>query len=274
MFFFDEKLQLHINDTPLLISSKVLKAANDALVDLQWNVDGYVCAVSQVVAKAISKELGITMLSIAEFMDLEKREPRVASADFGEWFSDCFTLTNADQILDSDGKIVLVPVARPGWFFLDDVDDRGLPKKISKSPSINQWKFWTPGQVDCTFGGLRSFMTSSGTCSLDMGIPDFARHPMIMIRECYQLKAPKRERPIDSIWAEYESVTHERDDKAIRDFLISLQPDDLRPKNDVDEFLVKKENEMISDRAGKKRLLTGGYEDLQIVDCSTITNAL
>lgn len=274
MFFFDTKLQLYINDTPLLISSRVLKAARAVDVDLQWNEEGYVCAVSHEVAQAMSKALGIIALSVAEFMDLAKREPRVASVNFAEWFADRYTLTEDSQILDSNGQIVAITPARPGWFVLDDIDHRGLPNKIFKSSSLGLWKFWTPDHCGLTFGGLRSFVTSSGTCSLDMGIPVFAKHRMIMIRECYRSMPPETKSPLESIWSTYQSLTRQRGDKAIRSFITALKLDNVSPADHIDGFLVEREREMISDLTGKKRLLTGEYNGLKLIDTSTICKAL
>lgn len=61
---------------------------------------------------------------------------------------------------------------------------------LKDSPGLDLWKFWTLGHHEFTAAAVRSFVTSSGTCSLDLGIPDFAQHPNFMIRECYRHDPP------------------------------------------------------------------------------------
>ena len=132
-------------------------------------------------------------------MALVCREPKVVSSEFAEWLTDRYTLSETRQCFDSQNKFVEMPISRPAWFRLEDVDDRGLPRRTSSLNSPGLWKFWSPGHTEFTSAAMRSFVTSSGTCSLDLGIPDFAKHPMIMIRECYQAREPEIISPIHSI---------------------------------------------------------------------------
>ena len=274
MFFYDEILQLHINLSPLLISSRVLKAARNTGVQLTWNSKGEICGVSYADKEALSRDLGITNLSVRDFMALVCREPKVASSEFAEWLIDRYTLSETRQCFDSQNKFVEMPISRPAWFRLEDVDDRGLPRRTSSSYSPGLWKFWSPGDIGFTSAAMRSFVTSSGTCSLDLGIPTFAKHPMIMIRECYQAREPEITSPIHSIWNEYECLTQKKDDVAIREFFASLQVKEQDVGSTFNEFVNNKEKEMWYDLAGKKRLLAEDFAGLLKIDESIIGKCL
>ena len=274
MFFYDDTLQLHVNLSPLLVSSRVLQAARNAEVQLTWNSKGEICGVSHADKEALSRELGITNLSVRDFMALVSREPRVASSEFAEWLTDRYTLSDTRQCFDSQNKLVEMPISRPAWFRLEDVDDRGLPKRTSSFNSPGLWKFWSPGHTDFTSAAVRGFVTSSGTCSLDLGIPAFAKHPMIMIRECYQAREPEEISPIHSLWNEYEYLMHRKDDAAIRAFFASLRIDEQDIGNTFNELVNEKEREMWYDLAGKKRLLAEDFAGLLKINESMIGKCL
>lgn len=110
-------------------------------------------------------------------MHLARREPRVASDVFAEWLLDSYTLSSDKRMIDFSGRDVVVPPSRPGWFDLDDIGDNGLPTQISGSPAAGKWKFWTHEDDRFVSSAVRSFVTSAGACSLDLGIPQFASHP-------------------------------------------------------------------------------------------------
>ena len=177
MFFYDQELQLYINDEPLLISSKIQKSAKKIGLTLKWDHNGYVNQISYDDAKSLSVELGIVMLSVRDFMNLAKREPRVASPNFAEWLDDTYSLLHDQSMVAANGQRLDVPPSRPGWFDLDCVAADGFPSKISSSPGAGKWKFWTQGDSSFKAAAARSFVTPSGTCSLDLGIPSFAQHP-------------------------------------------------------------------------------------------------
>ena len=135
MFFYDKILQLHVNLSPLLVSSRVLEAARNTEVNLTWNSKGEVCSVSYTDKEALSRELGITNLSFRDFMTFVCRGPKVASSEFAEWLIDRYTLSETGQCFDSQNEFVKLPISRPAWFRLEDVDDRGLPGRTSSSNS-------------------------------------------------------------------------------------------------------------------------------------------
>ena len=274
MFLFDETLKLHINLSPLLVSSRVLRAAKTARIALKWNDKGEICGVSFTEKELLCRELGIKSIAVSDFMALARREPRIASPDFAEWLADCYTFSDTHQCFDSRNQLVDLPHARPAWFDLDDIDHRGFPKKITSMNNPRSWKFWTPGHSGYTSAAIRSFVTSSGTCSLDLGIPTFARHPKIMIREAYETLEPEILSPIHSIWSQYESLTQRRNDKAIKEFFVALDLGEEEVANSNDEFTNNKEREMWYDLNGKRRLLAGHFHGLSILDEKMILDCL
>ena len=275
IFFYDNELQLHINDQPLLISSKIQKAAKKIGINLTWDRNGYIHQVSYDEVKLLSNELGIVMLSVRDYMNLVKREPKLASPDFAEWLGDTYTLSPENRMMDSEGQLLNVPSSRPGWFELAHVGNNGLPTNLSSLPGTGKWKFWTQSDSSFTAGAVRSFVTSSGTCSLDLGIPSFARHPNFMIRECYRSKPPSIENPLDKVWAEYEERTLSRNDKNILEFFKALDPNTLpQPSIQLDEFVAGKNKERVVDLIGKKRLIEGNFAGLRAIDLKTIATTL
>ena len=108
-------------------------------------------------------------------------------------------------------------------------------------------------------------MTSSGTCSLDLGVSVFAQHLKLMIRECY----PRVEAPspwaILPIWEQYEKLTHARDDAGLKKFLNSFDDSGLLPNHGCDLLELDKISEMLADRRGKRALVTGSNTSPKLV---------
>ena len=150
-------------------------------------------------------------------MDLASRRLEVASPRFAEWLADTYTTNSKGICHDSLGEVVELPHSRPGWFSLEDTDAHEFPTKVNERNSLGLWKYWSPNPHDPRIkcGAMRSFMTSSGTCSLDLGIPAVARHAMVMIRECYLVLKPEVVSPLESIWNNYLSITKRREDAEI-----------------------------------------------------------
>jgi hypothetical protein len=154
-FFYDDVLGLHVSVSPLLVSDRVLQAANELGLSeiLQWDENGLICGISHTSATKLAQHLGIRMLNIQEFMGLAQRRPEVASPKFAEWLSDTFAIcSNGQAVQVTDNPALLdfnddelgrmlrsrdrhwnIPVARPGWFALDDVGPTGLPTKLSSA---------------------------------------------------------------------------------------------------------------------------------------------
>ncbi|KAF5649810.1 DHH phosphoesterase [Fusarium tjaetaba] len=275
MFFYDSTLQLYISDKPLLISDRVLKAGERIGISVTWDDNGYVNKVSYKMAKGLSQELGSVLLTVQDFMGLAQRQPWAASQEFAEWLDDTYTLSQeSTAMLDAKGNPISVPQARPAWFSLDNIDGRGLPTLLSEFPERDLWKFWTLGHRGFTAAAVRSFVVSSGTCSLDLGIPQFARHSKLMVRECYRTKPATTQTSIDRLWPDYLSKTLSRDDEAIRSFLVSIDPEEIVSHCLQDKFITERDQERLADLMGKKRLLLGDYQGLRPMTCETICKAI
>ncbi|KAL7944575.1 hypothetical protein V8C42DRAFT_353466 [Trichoderma barbatum] len=275
MFFYDNILQLYTNNTPILISSKVQQAARRAGAKLTWDNNGHVNGVFHDESKTICKELGIVMLSVREFMHLARREPRVASDVFAEWLLDSYTLSSDKRMIDLSGREVVVSPSRPGWFDLNDIGDEGLPTKISGSPAAGGWKFWTHEDDRFVSSAVRSFVTSAGACSLDLGIPQFVSHPNLMIRECYHKAPCIIKHPMHQIWAKYEDMTLRKANDELKQFFTLLDLGTLKKNHaDSDKFVSEKNAERISNLSGKQRLISGNFDDLRIVSLAEIGRAV
>jgi hypothetical protein len=105
-------------------------------------------------------------------------------------------------------------------------------------------------------GAMRSFVTLSGTCSLDLGIQAKARHPMAMIRECYPTLKPEESSPIESIWNDYLSVTKRRNDDEIKKFILSQMVESLETNN--------RTNKLLNERSRKESLILLGTRDFSL----------
>lgn len=221
MYIYDKILGCHISTEPLVVSNRVLKAAIDIDPELrlEWDERGFICSVSHDLATKLTAPLGIRMLSVRDFMHLSQRIPKVRSQDFSKWLSDSYCINTKEKVFDvsskvsrlyqkpsfsastlvSDNNEIEIPTARPGWFSLSQIGDNGLTMKLSLLNEPDHWKFWSPESADFICGAMRSFVTSSGTCSLDLEIPVFAKHPKIMIRECYDHVTPPSFSPLSNI---------------------------------------------------------------------------
>lgn len=286
MFIYNEVLGLHISTTPLLISSRVLKAAEeiDPRLKLQWDEHGFVCGVSLDIATRLTKALGIKVLSVREFMHLVHRHPQLQSEHFAEWLADTYQLqetvrnpaadtnpiilhqkSSSAHLISSDGS-VRIPISRPGWFHLSDIGEDGLPSKLSSLSQSGHWKFWSPESTDHTLGALRGFVSSSGTCSLDLGIPAIAKHPKIMIREVYEKVLPLVTSPLIKTWPIYKQLVDTRDCNTLAKFLDEHDLNSIRIIEPEDHLASHRINEQLIDMKGKKRLLGGSSEDLIIIN--------
>ena len=122
MFFYHQQLALWISDSPLLISAKVLNVAQSLNLTMTWSKDGYVCGIDHETSLKLSEALGSTTLTVAQYVHLALREPRVASSEFAEWLTDTYTMREG-KMLDVDGNVVYSDTARLGWFDPSRMDE-------------------------------------------------------------------------------------------------------------------------------------------------------
>ncbi|KUJ24631.1 DHH phosphoesterase [Mollisia scopiformis] len=243
MYIYDEILRIYINTSPLMVSIRVLQAVRDIdpPVQLSWDDHGFVCGVSHDVAMQLTKELGMRMLWVHEFMQLAHQHHRVA--------------------------LRYLHLAQPGWFNLDEIDHDGLPTTLSPTNQPGLWKFWSPESTEHVCGAVRSFVTSSGTCSLDLGIPIFAKHPKIMLRECYEKLEPPVPSPLCTIWPKYEKLIHLRDTLSLQRFLkeLDISKISISIEDYQDDFLYNRGKERLIDLIDKRRLLEREATNLEII---------
>jgi inorganic pyrophosphatase/exopolyphosphatase len=294
MYIYDAKLKLHINTNPLLVSSRVINTVKriDPTHSLEWDDAGFVCGVSYNLSRALAEALGMIMLSVEDYMDLARRHPELQSNTFAEWLYDTFVfeqgndtprhypetnklaMNTASAFQHLSATNLSIPVGRPGWFDLSEVSCNGLPSKLHTTSRPGNWKFWSLEAKEHTSGALRNFVTSSGTCSLDLGIPIFAKHPKIMMRECYRTPRPPCVSPLLATWEIYEALTQSRNDGAIRKFFEGINDDKLVSLDTADEFIAHKEAEMQVDLRGKRILLTGSRHDLPLIETSDLIDTI
>ncbi|OGZ60493.1 MAG: hypothetical protein A3B96_00885 [Candidatus Spechtbacteria bacterium RIFCSPHIGHO2_02_FULL_43_15b] len=213
-FLYSKKLDLYISRTPLYISSRVHKAAKNAGVDsLGWDEQGRINNISFIDAKKVLQALGSSMLSVHEYAivldELENERPdhdKLLSNDFAEWLDTIFWRRNesvfklehptTNQLFSSDPSEIndvseiKMPTGRPGWFRYDSkhLKTMGVPEKVEQKKISKRgtkvWKFWSTFRQDIPVAGIRGYVLSSGTHSLDLDIPLFAKQPKLMVREC------------------------------------------------------------------------------------------
>jgi hypothetical protein len=275
MFFYDEALELYINDAPLVVSSRVLAISKSLGIQVRWNDKGQICGVTHETSLALAAALGSVPMTVRQYIALAQREPRVASTEFAEWLADTYTYKDS-VVFDSNGAPIPMPSARPGWFGLANTDEHGIPITLTATSSLDEWKFWTPCDPTFQSGAIRGFVTSSGTCSLDLGIPVFARHPKLMMREAYRSRPSDLDCPLDHTFAEYQSLImrEKKDDDALKDFLVRLTAEQLSFDEVSNDMMTEKRREMVIDLIGMRRILLDEHEGLQVLTPDHLLSAL
>jgi hypothetical protein len=219
-FFYSRDLKRFIAYEPVKMTDRVARAASEARLDLNWDDEGRVNNISYIEAKRLLANLAATMLSPREFWIVQNEAVReknklvlesLQSSSGTEWLDAIFkkdsngqiSITEHPTIQDSNGKFEFTgsnievdqPEGRPGWF--SPVDNTNLEtgmsiaieltrEKGSPSWSETTWKYWSTFQTEKPMAGIRGYVTSSGTPSLDLDIPPTAKEPLLFVRECRQ----------------------------------------------------------------------------------------
>lgn len=296
-FFYSEKLGLFISKKPLLISSRVLQAADRIGLKLQWDNQGRINRIQFGQAKQLLRELGAEMLDIRGFTTafselIEKGQPDLMAClqteEFSEWLDTCFRHngTEAFIIENPEGTDIgfdeapgyakaIQPYGHPGWFSFDasQISDQGIPQNVHEhkvdvgGPPGNLWKYWSSYNPEFTSAATRGYVLSSGTCSMDYGVPVFARQPNLMVRECRKtldgfVEPNEHTLALYSLLQEYRNVlvTHPMEDKTAEidtffgDFSAKQAViDNYRSNGTVsDEFERQALEEAITDILGKQ----------------------
>ncbi|MFA5320470.1 MAG: tetratricopeptide repeat protein, partial [Candidatus Omnitrophota bacterium] len=220
-YFYSKTLGCYAGRRPLKVDMRVIKAAEELRIPLKWNDEGYIIDLSRNEAMLLLRRMGSFGLTPAEYWKLLRDAQEAGDKDMEsdllselpEWLDVHFFQENGGHFMiehpeiarSEDGTfscegekkwIRNMPAARPGWFNPSgNIDGQGVPLLVVPHyiPGITGWKFWDirTEYLLTGLGGIRGYVTSSDTTSLDLGIPSNARYSMLFIRECcYQLPQP------------------------------------------------------------------------------------
>lgn len=223
-FFYSDALGKFVAYDFLKIDERIVGAASKLGIRLAWDDEGRVCNINFTDARRLLDGLGSHLLTPKEYWRVRSEADKkgdvlaVKSLESGngtEWLDAVFIkksptgpIQHIEHPLVLDNGInqesannFTQPEARPGWFDPDDnIDaDTGMPISISLTrekgtPAWSQttWKYWSTFQINKLVAGIRGYVTSSGTPSLDLDIPVEARQPVLFIRECRdRLQSPE-----------------------------------------------------------------------------------
>jgi len=214
-FFFSEKLEQYISFNPLKVDERVISAAKNHEIELDWDDEGRLKNISLIDAKKIMEELGGGLLSPTEYWTAyeeadEETKEKMKSEDYVEWLDVVFKRDNEGNVVkvehpkitendtinigvEGEEEKVDMKTGRPGWFNPENNIDlkTGLPININTSRekggdawSGANWKYWSTFQEERWMSGVRGYVISSGTPSLDLDIPPNVKEPVLMLREC------------------------------------------------------------------------------------------
>ena len=210
-YFYSKSTGLFIYRKPIMIGSRVKKAADRAGIKLDWDNEGRIIYINFDDSKKLLEELGSRMLNPIEYwkaLDDAKEEndtemvKELTSNKYAEWldrvyFSDCTHINNPNVIgnYNYDGQRVKseCPPGTPGWFNPENnINIRtGEPihVEINREKFATSWKYWWPylglSATDrVATAPIRGYVTSVGKPSFDLGIPVDAKEPKLMVREC------------------------------------------------------------------------------------------
>ncbi|NIM47194.1 MAG: hypothetical protein GTN40_03485 [Candidatus Aenigmarchaeota archaeon] len=217
-FFYSKSLNLYIAKQPLKVDERIVKAAFDCGIDLNWDDENRVKDISYPESKKLIKRLGATLLSTTDYWkaynDALKTGDQVVinqlqSNRHTEWLDAVFEkdkqgnvwVIEHPEIIETPKYIrykgekrrISIPEGRPGWFNpKKNINQKtGLPihvdlKREKGSPAWSSatWKYWSVFKINELVAPIRGYVTSSGTPSLDLDIPITAKQPVLMLREC------------------------------------------------------------------------------------------
>ncbi len=217
-FFYCESLDAYVAIQPLKVDDRVVKAASELGIELNWDDEGRIKDITYLDAKKLSERLGAFMLSPSDYWKvyneaLEKGNTemieQLRSDQSTEWLDVVFEKDNEGNVFmiehpkiietdegikyEGERKKIEVPDGRPGWFNPQNNinPESGLPvyvdlKREKGTPawSSANWKYWSVFKINEPVAAIRGYVTSSGTPSLDCDIPVEAKQPVLMLREC------------------------------------------------------------------------------------------
>lgn len=150
------------------------------------------------------------------------------------------------SISGAEGETKL-PYGSPRWFDIYAVDDRELPGTAEAQSVHGKWKCWNPNQEqpDMQCGALRSFITSPKTCNLDLGVPAFAKY-------------------LKMLYYSHNTFI------LVKHLVLYQDSKSLKVRQNDYTLLSHREQELMVNINGEKRLLTGDFTGLQKIKINSI----
>ncbi|MCU0652444.1 MAG: tetratricopeptide repeat protein, partial [Candidatus Omnitrophica bacterium] len=215
-YFYSKSTGYYVGRTPLKVDARVIQAADRAGIKLNWDDEGSIVFISREEGMRLLGELNAVGLTCAEYWKVYKdagdsrdREMlrSLESEQFTEWLDVHFYQANGKYYMIEHPRLpieknesnliykgksieVKIPKGRPGWFNPEDAKFSvvGIPQNIRQvfEGKNTPWKYWDiyTDFLKTGLGAIRGYVTSSGTPSLDLGIPPNAKQPVLMLREC------------------------------------------------------------------------------------------
>jgi len=239
-YFYSETIGKYVAFNFLKVDERVVKIASQLEIDLDWDKEGRVCNINFTDTRRLLDGLGSHLLTPQEYWQVHEEATKIGhvqalqsleSGDGTEWLDVIFIKKSSEgpvqgiehPLILPEGSINLAdlrdfeqPEARPGWFSPKEniESSTGMPISVSLNrekgtPSWSQatWKYWSTFKLNEFVAGIRGYVTSSGTPSLDLDIPIEARQPVLFIRECRDgLQSPEIGSEILEEFAELERV--------------------------------------------------------------------
>lgn len=246
-YFYSKSTGLYIAREPLKIDARIIKAALDCGIQLNWDDEGRINYISFYEGLFLLQKLGATMLTKKDywlvFKDAKEANDKdmieqLQSDKYTEWLNTIFekkeyaienlVITKQEGSYRYQGikRKIQMPFGHPGWFNIEDIDYKtGLPSKVelNREKHSTSWKYWSFCDYPYVAAATRGWVTSVGKPSLDLGIPADAIYPVLMLRECRKelLQSPvdpKILEKIEEFISDYGSLTQkERHEELYRE---------------------------------------------------------
>ncbi|MDD5747365.1 MAG: DHH family phosphoesterase, partial [Candidatus Omnitrophica bacterium] len=224
-YFYSPSTGQYISRTPLKIDASIKKAAMELGIPLWWNDDGRIGKISFIDARRLFDKLGMRLMSPTQYWQIladayasgdEAMLKELRSRAFAEWLDVIFIRENGKYFMIEHPTItpagewgkntdrsrfveIDMPKGRYAWFTFDSIKNIwkiinkkfGFPYKESVTEERGKtgtiYKFWDiyTDLVDKGVAGMRGYVTSSDTPSLDCAMPLTVQSaPLINIRPC------------------------------------------------------------------------------------------
>ncbi len=235
-YFYSKSTGLYVAREPLKIDSRIIKAALDCGIELNWDDEGRINYISFYEGLFLLQKLGSTMLTEKDywlvFKDAKEANDKdmleqLQSDKHTEWLNTIFekkeyvienlviTKQQGSYKYQGTKRKIEMPFGHPGWFNIEDIDYKtGLPSKVelNREKYSTSWKYWSFCDYPYVAAATRGWVTSVGKPSLDFGIPADAVYPVLMLRECRRelLQSPvdpKILEEIEKFIFDYKSLT-------------------------------------------------------------------